>query len=157
MIELGVFHNGASDLPAITTPEDVVVNNGFLDEVHHSYQRVLVSQVRQGILAEHLGFDYWFMTEHHFMPEGPVQPEPALGRDGHCGPHETDTPRTDGQYPALVASHSGGGASGDAGRDQWGAAGAGHWAWLSSNRGDAVTNANGIRPARYLSIAPSSE
>jgi len=62
MIEIGVFHNGASDLPAITTPQDVVVNDGSLDEVHHSYQRVLVSQVRQGILAEHLGFDYWFMT-----------------------------------------------------------------------------------------------
>src|SRR5262249_7374811 len=79
MIELGVFHNGASDLPAITTPQGVVVNNGSLEDVHHSYQRVLVSQVRQGILAEHLGFDYWFMTEHHFMPEGPeFSPSPLL-------------------------------------------------------------------------------
>ncbi len=79
MIEIGVFHNGASDIPAITTPQDVVVNNGSLEEVHQSYQRVLVSQVRQGILAEHLGFDYWFMTEHHFMPEGPeFSPSPLL-------------------------------------------------------------------------------
>ncbi len=79
MIEIGVFHNGASDLKAITTPQGVVVNDGSLGEVHQSYQRVLVSQVRQGVLAERLGFDYWFMTEHHFMPEGPeFSPSPLL-------------------------------------------------------------------------------
>src|SRR5262245_36886883 len=79
MIEIGTFHNGASDLPAVTTPEGVVVNDGSLAEVHESYQRVLVGQVRQGILAERLGFDYWFMTEHHFMPEGPeFSPNPLL-------------------------------------------------------------------------------
>src|ERR671936_1753289 len=78
-IEIGVFHNGASDLKAITTPDGVVVNDGSLDEVHRSYQRVLVGQVRQGILADRLGYDYWFMTEHHFMPEGPeFSPNPLL-------------------------------------------------------------------------------
>ena len=40
MIEIGVFHNGASDLPAITTPQEVVVNDGSLDEVHQSYGSV---------------------------------------------------------------------------------------------------------------------
>src|SRR5256885_16124387 len=64
MIEIGVFHNGASDLKAVTTPDGVVVNDGTLAEVSASNQRVLVSQVRQGILADQLGFDYWFMTEH---------------------------------------------------------------------------------------------
>jgi alkanesulfonate monooxygenase SsuD/methylene tetrahydromethanopterin reductase-like flavin-dependent oxidoreductase (luciferase family) len=79
MIELGVFHNGASDLKAVTTPLGVVVNDGSLEEVHRSYQRVLVGQIRQGILAERLGYDYWFMTEHHFMPEGPeFSPNPLL-------------------------------------------------------------------------------
>lgn len=79
MIELGVFHNGASDLPTVTTPEGVVVNDGSLEEVSESYQRVLVSQVRQGILADRLGFNYWSMTEHHFMPEGPeFSPNPLL-------------------------------------------------------------------------------
>ena len=79
MIEIGVFHNGASDLKAITTPDGVVVNEGSLEEVHQSYQRVLIGQIRQGILAERLGFDYWFMTEHHFMPEGPeFSPNPLL-------------------------------------------------------------------------------
>ena len=79
MIEIGAFHNGSSDLKTITTPEDVVVNDGSLEEVHQSFQRVLVSQVRQGVLAEQLGFDYWFMTEHHFIPEGPeFSPNPLL-------------------------------------------------------------------------------
>ena len=79
MIEIGVFHNGASDLTPIITDDGVVVNDGSLEEVHRSYQRVLLSQVRQGVLAEQLGFDYWFMTEHHFMPEGPeFSPSPLL-------------------------------------------------------------------------------
>ena len=57
----------------------MVVNDGSLEEVHQSYQRVLIAQVRQGILADRLGFDYWFMTEHHFMPEGPeFSPSPLL-------------------------------------------------------------------------------
>ena len=79
MIEIGVFHNGASDLKAVTTSAGVVVNDGSLEEVHQSYQRVLIGQIRQGILADRLGFDYWFMTEHHFMPEGPeFSPNPLL-------------------------------------------------------------------------------
>ena len=79
MIEIGMFHNGASDLKTIVTPEGVTVNDGTLEEVHESERRVLVSQVRQGILAEQLGFDQFFMTEHHFMPEGPeFSPNPLL-------------------------------------------------------------------------------
>lgn len=78
-IEIGLFHNGASDLSAITTPAGVVVNDGTLADVHGSAQRVLVNQVRQGILAERLGFDYFFMTEHHFQPEGAeFSPNPLL-------------------------------------------------------------------------------
>ena len=77
-IELGVFHNGASDLKTVTS-DGVVVNDGSLEEVHQSNQRVLIGQVRQGILADRLGFDYWFMTEHHFQPEGAeFSPNPLL-------------------------------------------------------------------------------
>jgi alkanesulfonate monooxygenase SsuD/methylene tetrahydromethanopterin reductase-like flavin-dependent oxidoreductase (luciferase family) len=79
MIEIGIFQNGASDLKTTVTADNVVVNEGSLKEVHESYQRVQVAQIRQGILAEQLGFDYWFMTEHHFMPEGPeFSPNPLL-------------------------------------------------------------------------------
>ncbi len=70
MLEIGVFHNGASDLPPIRTPNGVVVNDGSLADVHAANQRMVVNQVRQGILADRLGFDYWFQTEHHFQPEG---------------------------------------------------------------------------------------
>ncbi len=79
MIEIGVFHNGASDLPVLKTKSGVVVNDGNLAEVHESSQRTLVNQVRQGILADRLGFNYFFMTEHHFQPEGAeFSPNPLL-------------------------------------------------------------------------------
>lgn len=70
MLEVGVFHNGASDLPAVTTPSGVVVNDGSLAEIHEANQRITINQIRQGILADRLGFNYWFQTEHHFQPEG---------------------------------------------------------------------------------------
>ena len=70
MIEIGVFHNGASDLKAITTGNGVVVNEGSLEEVHRSYQRILVSQVRQGILAERfrLLLEYGLSRRRHVIP-----------------------------------------------------------------------------------------
>ncbi|MGH9055510.1 MAG: LLM class flavin-dependent oxidoreductase [Acidimicrobiales bacterium] len=79
MIEIGVFHNGAADLPTVTTADGTVVNDGDLAATHESAQRGLVNQVRQGILADQLGFDYFFMTEHHFQPEGAeFSPNPLL-------------------------------------------------------------------------------
>jgi alkanesulfonate monooxygenase SsuD/methylene tetrahydromethanopterin reductase-like flavin-dependent oxidoreductase (luciferase family) len=79
MLEIGVFHNGSNDLPLATTSDGVVINDGSLGEVHESNQRVLVNQVRQGILADRLGFNYFFMTEHHFQPEGAeFSPSPLL-------------------------------------------------------------------------------
>ena len=79
MIEIGVFHNGASDLPVMRTPSGVAINDGNLVEVHESSQRGLVGQIRQGILADQLGFNYFFMTEHHFQPEGAeFSPNPLL-------------------------------------------------------------------------------
>jgi alkanesulfonate monooxygenase SsuD/methylene tetrahydromethanopterin reductase-like flavin-dependent oxidoreductase (luciferase family) len=79
MIQIGVFHNGASPLPAKTTSDGVVVNDGDLAATHLAGQRVIADQVRQGILADKLGFDYWFQTEHHFQPEGAeLSPSPLL-------------------------------------------------------------------------------
>lgn len=79
MLEIAAFHNGASDLPVISTPDEERATDGTLEEVHASFQRSLVSQVRQGILAEQLGFNYFFMTEHHFQPEGvEFSPNPLL-------------------------------------------------------------------------------
>jgi alkanesulfonate monooxygenase SsuD/methylene tetrahydromethanopterin reductase-like flavin-dependent oxidoreductase (luciferase family) len=84
MIEIGVFHNGASDLPVKVTADGVAINEGDLRTTQESAARVLVSQVRQGVLADRLGFDYFFLTEHHFQPEGaefspnPLQVETAI-------------------------------------------------------------------------------
>jgi alkanesulfonate monooxygenase SsuD/methylene tetrahydromethanopterin reductase-like flavin-dependent oxidoreductase (luciferase family) len=84
VIEVGVFHNGASDLPVEETDSGVVVNQGTLAQTHEAAQRTQVNQVRQGVLAEQLGFDYFFLTEHHFQPEGaeyspnPLQTQAAL-------------------------------------------------------------------------------
>ena len=34
MLEIGIFHNGASDLPCVRTKSGIVVNDGNLAEVH---------------------------------------------------------------------------------------------------------------------------
>jgi len=38
MLEIGVFHNGASSLPVITTKDGVTLNDGSLAEVHRAAQ-----------------------------------------------------------------------------------------------------------------------
>src|SRR5689334_15739874 len=79
MIEIGIFQNGASDLQCVTTKNGVTVNDGSLAEVHQSAQRTLINQIRQGVLGDQLGFNYFFMTEHHFQPEGAeYSPNPLL-------------------------------------------------------------------------------
>jgi alkanesulfonate monooxygenase SsuD/methylene tetrahydromethanopterin reductase-like flavin-dependent oxidoreductase (luciferase family) len=82
-IEIGVFHNGASDLPVKHVDyngDRVAINDGNLAATHTAAQRTILNQVRQGILADQLGFDYFFQTEHHFQPEGAeLSPNPLLG------------------------------------------------------------------------------
>ena len=79
MFEIGVFHNGASSLPVVITKDGVAVNDGSLAEVHAAAQEVLVNQVRQGILAEKLGYQSFWLTEHHFQPEGAeMSPNPLF-------------------------------------------------------------------------------
>jgi alkanesulfonate monooxygenase SsuD/methylene tetrahydromethanopterin reductase-like flavin-dependent oxidoreductase (luciferase family) len=79
MIEIGVFHNGASDLETMITKDGVAINKGNLRATQESAARVQISQVRQGVLAEKLGFDAFFMTEHHFQPEGAeYSPNPLM-------------------------------------------------------------------------------
>src|SRR6202140_6023502 len=79
MLEIGLFHNGASSLPIATTKDGVTFNKGSLPEVHKAAQEVLVNQVRQGILSEKLGFQSFWLTEHHFQPEGAeMSPNPLF-------------------------------------------------------------------------------
>src|SRR2546423_4622331 len=79
MLEIGLFHNGASSLPVITDKNGVTFNDGTLPEVHRAAQETLINQVRQGILAEKLGFQSFWLTEHHFQPEGAeMSPNPLM-------------------------------------------------------------------------------
>ena len=79
MLEIGLFHNGASSLPVVTGKDGVTFNDGSLNEVHRASQETLVNQVRQGILAEKLGFQSFWLTEHHFQPEGAeMSPNPLM-------------------------------------------------------------------------------
>ena len=55
MIELGVFHNGASDLPVKITSDGVAINDGDLRAPQDSAVRTQIDQIRQGVLAEQLG------------------------------------------------------------------------------------------------------
>jgi alkanesulfonate monooxygenase SsuD/methylene tetrahydromethanopterin reductase-like flavin-dependent oxidoreductase (luciferase family) len=79
MLEIGLFHNGASSLPIVTGKDGVTFSDGSLNEVHRAAQETLVNQVRQGILAEKLGFQSFWLTEHHFQPEGAeMSPNPLM-------------------------------------------------------------------------------
>src|SRR4051795_7975688 len=77
-VEFGIFQNGATDLPTKVVDE-MVVPDGDLQALAESYARVQIGQIRQGVLADQLGFDYYFMSEHHFRPEGAeFSPSPLL-------------------------------------------------------------------------------
>jgi len=79
VFECFVFQNGALDLPAKATPSGVVICDGSLPELQESARRVLINQIRQGILADRLGFSTFAMTEHHFSIEGAeFTPSPIL-------------------------------------------------------------------------------
>jgi alkanesulfonate monooxygenase SsuD/methylene tetrahydromethanopterin reductase-like flavin-dependent oxidoreductase (luciferase family) len=72
MIEFSCIHNGGTDLPIARADEagDITYAVGDLAAGHRAAQRTVAQQVEQAVLAEQLGFHYYFMTEHHFQPEG---------------------------------------------------------------------------------------
>jgi alkanesulfonate monooxygenase SsuD/methylene tetrahydromethanopterin reductase-like flavin-dependent oxidoreductase (luciferase family) len=70
VIELGVMNNGYTDLPAYKNADGMTLPDGSLADSLGVMQRVVKRQFAQGVLADKLGFDYYFLTEHHFQPEG---------------------------------------------------------------------------------------
>jgi alkanesulfonate monooxygenase SsuD/methylene tetrahydromethanopterin reductase-like flavin-dependent oxidoreductase (luciferase family) len=79
MIEFFTIDNGPTDIPLTLTTNGVTVPAGDLHAMHASRQRAVINQVRKAALAEQLGFHYFFLTEHHFQPEGAeFSPNPLL-------------------------------------------------------------------------------
>jgi alkanesulfonate monooxygenase SsuD/methylene tetrahydromethanopterin reductase-like flavin-dependent oxidoreductase (luciferase family) len=81
MFEAFIFHNGSLALPTKMSDRGVVILDATLPETQEAARRALVDQVRQGILADQLGFSGFCMSEHHFSVEG-VQftPSPILAQ-----------------------------------------------------------------------------
>jgi hypothetical protein len=104
MLEIGLFHNGASSLPVITNREGVTFNDGAFPEIHRAAQETLVNQVRQGILAEKLGFQSFWLTEHHFQPEGAeMSPNPLMVQMRRRGAHQAHSARSGRQHHRLAS------------------------------------------------------
>lgn len=84
MIEVGIFDGGSTDLPFKQTASGVRVVDGNLDDLHQAAKRLQAAQVRRAVLAEQVGFDYYWLTEHHFGTEGaelstnPIQIQTAI-------------------------------------------------------------------------------
>jgi alkanesulfonate monooxygenase SsuD/methylene tetrahydromethanopterin reductase-like flavin-dependent oxidoreductase (luciferase family) len=71
MIEFGVFSNGAGTLPGKYAEEfGRYIVDGDMAAVRGQAEEVLPAQIRWAVLAEKVGFDYWWQSEHHFQPEG---------------------------------------------------------------------------------------
>ncbi len=79
MFEAFIFHNGALSLPTKTTKSGQVICDGSLEETQAAARTCLINQIRQGILADRLGFSGFCITEHHFSVEGAeFTPSPIL-------------------------------------------------------------------------------
>jgi alkanesulfonate monooxygenase SsuD/methylene tetrahydromethanopterin reductase-like flavin-dependent oxidoreductase (luciferase family) len=84
MIEVGIFDTGSMDLPAKRTASGIRVPDGTLADIHTAAQRLTLHQIRRCVLADRLGFNYFWMSEHHFGTEGaelssnPLQSETAM-------------------------------------------------------------------------------
>jgi len=79
LIEFGVLNNGYSDLSVYKNANGIHLPVGSLSDSLSVMQRVVNRQFLQGVLADKLGFDYYFLTEHHFQVEGAEQsPNPLM-------------------------------------------------------------------------------
>jgi alkanesulfonate monooxygenase SsuD/methylene tetrahydromethanopterin reductase-like flavin-dependent oxidoreductase (luciferase family) len=70
MLEVAYFCNGSFDTEPFVTEDGFVLMVHDLDEAQDAARRTAVSSIQLAVLADQLGIDYWFNTEHHFQPEG---------------------------------------------------------------------------------------
>jgi len=77
MIEIGVFDTGSLDMPFKKTGNGVRVMDGSLADIHARTQEMMKSAVRRCVLADKLGYDIFWLVEHHFNIEGAeISPSP---------------------------------------------------------------------------------
>lgn len=81
MVQIGVFHNGTTNLPQKRNEDGFVYPDASLKEVHEDVREVMRDQVRHAVVAEEAGFDRVFYTEHHFQPTGSEHsPNPLMNQ-----------------------------------------------------------------------------
>ncbi|HEY4276812.1 MAG TPA: LLM class flavin-dependent oxidoreductase [Conexibacter sp.] len=84
MIEVGIFTTGGADVPFETSRSGIRIPAASIEEINAAAQRVTNGQIRQGVIADRMGFDYFWMSEHHFIFEGselspnPIQSQTAI-------------------------------------------------------------------------------
>jgi hypothetical protein len=66
VIEIGIFDTGALDMPFKTTANGVRVMDGSLADIHRYTQEMMKAAVRRCVLADKLGYDIYWLVEHHF-------------------------------------------------------------------------------------------
>ncbi len=84
MIEIGIFDTGSTDLPHKLSASGVRIVDADLPEIHEAARRLTIAQTRRAVLADRLGYDIFWNSEHHFCLEGselspnPLQTQTAV-------------------------------------------------------------------------------
>jgi alkanesulfonate monooxygenase SsuD/methylene tetrahydromethanopterin reductase-like flavin-dependent oxidoreductase (luciferase family) len=79
MFECFIFNNGALNMPTKKMKSGRVICDGSFEDLQKASQTLLIDQIRQGVLADRLGFSGFCCTEHHFSIEGAeFTPSPIL-------------------------------------------------------------------------------
>jgi len=81
MVDIGVIHNGATNLPLKHADSGEVIPDASIREIHEDMKQVIKDQIRHGILADEYGYDRMSYTEHHFEVVGAeFSPNPLLSQ-----------------------------------------------------------------------------
>ncbi len=119
MLEIGVFHNGASSLPVITTKDGVTVNDGSLAEVHRGGAGDAGEPGPPGHPRREAGLPV-VLADRAPFPAGRRgdEPEPADDADGDRRADQADPARPVRQHRRLAPSGAARRADRAARRDQ---------------------------------------
>lgn len=69
-MDLGIFHNGSTNAPMKRAENGIVIPDCTVRELHEHNKQVVKDQIRHGVIADEVGLDRAFFTEHHFELAG---------------------------------------------------------------------------------------